>query len=253
MTQTPLRFDIITLFPEMFQALNYSIVQRAQSKGAMELHCWNPRDYTDDPHRRVDDRPYGGGPGMLLQAPPIAQAIYAAKQAYAEKGPILYLSPQGKPFTQQKAQQLSQKSRIFLIAGHYEGVDQRLIDHVIDEEISIGDYVLSGGEFAVMVVIDAITRLLPNVLGHEESATQDSFVNGLLDCPHYTRPPSFQGTEVPAVLLSGDHEAIRRWRLQQALGQTWLKRRDLLAQIKLTSEQEDLLNAFIDGYHGTIL
>ncbi len=242
-----MRFDVITLFPQMFQAVSgEGVVARAISQGRMQLRIWNPRDYAADTHRTVDDRPYGGGPGMLMQAGPLRQAIQAARQSAAQSARVIYMSPQGARLDQAKVKALSSVERLILIAGRYEGIDERIIDAFVDEELSVGDYVLSGGELAAMVVIDAVTRLLPGVLGHCDSAQQDSFSAGLLDCPHYTRPESLDIGRVPGVLLSGDHVAIARWREQQALGRTWLRRPDLLEQIELTPEQRRLLDEFID-------
>ncbi len=229
---------LITLFPELIQqATAFGVLGRAIKQQQLNLHCFNPRDYTEDKHRTVDDRPYGGGPGMLMKVEPLAKAIMAAKEkAASEKraAKVVYLSPQGQQLNQQlvvdsATQAASLETDLILIAGRYEGIDERLIESLIDEEWSVGDYVLSGGEFAALVVIDAITRLLPGVLGDDESAIQDSFMQGLLDCPHYTRPEMVDGQPVPGVLLSGDHKAIRRWRLKQSLGRTWLRRPDLLA------------------------
>lgn len=250
--QTKIRFDILTLFPAMFDALNYSITARAQKADILELHYWNPRDYTQNIHHCVDDRPYGGGPGMVMQVQPLRDTLAAAKTACDLPAKVIYLSPQGTLLTQPELLKLSQQPRLILLAGRYEGIDQRFIDRYVDEEWSIGDYVLSGGELAAMVMIDAITRLLPDVLGNAQSAVQDSFTHGLLDCPHYTRPRRIDGQEVPEILLSGHDQAIAIWRMRQALGQTWLKRKDLLAKITLTKVQIDLLNEFINGYHGPI-
>jgi len=231
----------------MFQAVSdEGVVARAISQGQMQLETWNPRDYATDKHRTVDDRPYGGGPGMLMQVEPLRQAIQAAKQSCAAPTKVVYMSPQGVCLDQAKAKSLARSERLILLAGRYEGIDERVIDAFVDEELSIGDYVLSGGELAAMVVIDAVTRLLPGVLGHNESAQQDSFSAGLLDCPHYTRPESSDLGRVPSVLLSGDHAAIAQWREQQALGRTWLRRPDLLEQIELTPKQRQLLDGFID-------
>lgn len=233
---------VVTLFPEMFGAITeYGITSRAVSKGIVSLECWNPRDYTRDKHRTVDDRPYGGGPGMLMKVEPLVDAINAARRAMPETAKVVYLSPQGKPLNQAKVQELAEEEHLILLAGRYEGIDERVIASEVDEEISIGDYVISGGEIAAMVVIDGITRLLPGALGHDRSAEEDSFVNGLLDCPHYTRPESYQGRQVPEVLLSGDHELIRKWRLKQSLGRTGDRRPDLLEALKLTPEHEQLL------------
>lgn len=231
---------------------------RAIKQKQLNVLYFNPRDYAEDKHRTVDDRPYGGGPGMLMKVEPLAKAIMAAKQvAEKSKGKsakVVYLSPQGQQMKQQLVVNAArQKKDLILIAGRYEGVDERLVDSLIDEEWSVGDYVLSGGEFAALVVVDAITRLLPGVLGDDESAIQDSFMQGLLDCPHYTRPETVNGQQVPAVLLSGDHKAIQRWRLKQSLGRTWLRRPELLAAVKKKAtcwdaEKADLLAEFIAEY-----
>lgn len=242
-----LNLGIITLFPEMFSALNYGIVGRAIDNKQLTIQTWNPRDFSKDKHRRVDDRPFGGGPGMVMMAEPLVDCIHAAKQSM-EQAKVIYLSPHGRRLTQADFSAHT-STPLILIAGRYEGIDQRVIEHHVDEQWSIGDYVLSGGEFAAMVVIDGITRLIPEVLGHEESANQDSFMHGLLDYPHYTRPETFAGHEVPKVLLSGDHAAIARWRAQQALKLTWLHRPDLLDTRKLSSEETKLLEQFKD-YRG---
>jgi tRNA (guanine37-N1)-methyltransferase len=241
-----LKIGVITLFPDIFNALQYGIVGRALQQRLLELSYWNPRDYTQETkHRNVDDRPYGGGPGMVMQVQPIQDSILAAKKELGEATPVIYLSPQGKLLTQSHVKQLASRERMILIAGRYEGIDERLTNVCIDEEWSIGDYILTGGELPAMVLIDAMTRLLPGALGHEDSAQQDSFVEGLLDYPHYTRPEEIGGKQVPAVLLSGDHEAIRRWRLKQSLGRTWTRRPDLLANKILNDEETLLLAEFI--------
>jgi len=242
-----LRVDVVTLFPQMVETLaGFGVTGRAIESGLMELGLWNPRDYTRDRHHTVDDRPYGGGPGMVMKAAPLRDAIHAARAAGDGAGRTVYLSPQGRRLDQQAVAELvAADGPIILVAGRYEGVDERLLEAEIDVELSIGDYVLSGGELAAMVVIDAMARLIPGVLGHPESASQDSFVEGLLDCGHYTRPESYDGRVVPEVLLSGDHSAISRWRMKQALGRTWLKRPDLLKQIELDSERRQLLDEFI--------
>ena len=243
-----MRIDVVTLFPQMvLDLVDYGVTGRAREAGLFELGAWNPRDHTQDRHRTVDDRPYGGGPGMLMLIEPLRQAIRDARQANPQSS-VVYMSPQGRRFDQSVAQELAQRPGLILVAGRYEGIDERLIELEIDEELSIGDYVLSGGEMAAMVVIDAVTRLLPGALGHEDSAAQDSFSNGLLDCPHYTRPEVYEGKRVPPVLLSGDHEAIRRWRLKQSLGRTWLRRPDVLAHIELDREQQRLLDEFIQEH-----
>ena len=242
-----MRFDIVTLFPGMFDALCEGITGRALDKGLIELHCWNPREYTTDVHRTVDDRPYGGGPGMVMKVEPLRDAINAARDV-APGSKVIYLSPQGRVLTQQAVSQMSRLSGLVLVAGRYEGVDERLLQSEIDEEWSIGDYVLSGGELPAMIMVDAITRLLPGALGHELSAEQDSHVDGLLDCPHYTRPEEIDGMEIPDVLRSGNHELIRRWRLQQSLGRTWQRRPDLLENRQMSAEETELLKAYIAAH-----
>lgn len=240
-----MRFDVITLFPDMIEhALRFGVTGRARERGLMRVFLWNPRDFTGDRHRTVDDRPYGGGPGMVMKVQPLRDAIQAAKSAAEARARVVYLSPQGKRLDQAAMKRFAGMESLILVAGRYEGVDQRLLDSQIDEEWSIGDYVLSGGELAALVVIDAVTRLLPGVLGDADSAWQDSYVDGLLDHPHYTRPEEIDGRRVPKVLLSGDHQQIARWRRKQALGRTWLKRPDLLAGRKLTAEEQILLEEF---------
>lgn len=233
---------VITLFPEMFDAItNHGVTGRAIRNGLIEFHCWNPRDFTHDRHRTVDDRPYGGGPGMLMMVQPLRDAIQAAK---AQAGPgvkVIYMSPQGRKLNHAGVQQLATSDRLLFIAGRYEGIDERLISAEVDEEWSVGDYVLSGGELPVMTTIDAIARFVPGVLGHAQSAEQDSFSDGLLDCPHYTRPEVLDGESVPEVLLSGNHERIRQWRLTQSLTRTWKRRPDLLTDLALTDEQQRIL------------
>lgn len=240
-----MRIDAITLFPQMFTAVSeYGVTGRAVSRGILQLQCWNPRDYATDNYRTVDDRPYGGGPGMVMLYQPLFDAIQAARSASEEESLVIYLSPQGKTLQQDDLQQLSEHKNLILLAGRYEGIDERLIQSQVDREYSIGDYVLSGGELPAMVMIDGIARLLPGVLGHEDSAEQDSFQNGLLDCPHYTRPEEIDGHVVPDVLLSGNHKAIARWRMKQSLGRTWQRRPDLLQE--LSDEQQQLLQEFIN-------
>jgi tRNA (guanine37-N1)-methyltransferase len=230
----------------MFAAVSdYGVTGRAVQNGLLKIQCCNPRDYTADRHQTVDDRPYGGGPGMVMKTAPLEQAINAAKASVAPGATVIYLSPQGRPLDQEGLVELAQRPSLVLLAGRYEGVDERLIEAEVDEEWSIGDYVLSGGELAAMVMIDGLSRLLPGVLGHHLSAEQDSFAEGLLDCPHYTRPEHYRGRAVPDVLLSGNHEVIRRWRLKQSLGRTWLRRRDLLQKVELSDEQNTLLAEFI--------
>jgi len=239
-----MRFDVVTLFPEMVESVaGVGVLGRAIKNGQIQLNSWNPRDYTQDKHRTVDDRPYGGGPGMLMKVEPLKAAIEDAKQSAADHK-VIYMSPQGKPVTQQAVQQLADEPGLILIAGRYEGIDERIIDAYVDEEWSIGDYVLSGGELPALVLIDAVARMIPGVLGDENSAQQDSFMQGLLDCPHYTRPEEIDGQTVPDVLLSGHHRDIERWRLQQSLGRTWLRRPDLLAALNLNDEQKQLLDDF---------
>jgi tRNA (guanine37-N1)-methyltransferase len=247
------RINVVTLFPQMLAALTEEgVVARALKQGLLGLELWNPRDFTQDRHRTVDDRPYGGGPGMVMLAEPLARAIAAARQASRSPARVIYLSPQGQRFDQARARQLQEADQdLILIAGRYEGVDQRLLDEYVDEELSLGDFVISGGELAAMAVIDAVTRLLPGALGHADSAAQDSFSDGLLDCPHYTRPEHWQGHAVPSVLLGGDHAEIGRWRLKQALGLTWFKRPDLLEGKDLTDEQSRLLEEFIQEHNNS--
>lgn len=223
------------------------IVARAAATGLVSLQCWNPRDYTRDVHRSVDDRPYGGGPGMVMKYEPLAAAVRAAK-AGAPDSPVIYLSPQGEVLTQSKAQELARLPGMILVAGRYEGVDERVIAAEVEQELSIGDYVLSGGEPAAMVVIDAVTRLLPGALGDGCSAAADSFASGLLEHPHYTRPERLPAGEVPAVLMSGNHRQIARWRLKQSLGRTWLRRPDLLEERSLSEAERQLLQEFITEY-----
>ena len=235
-------FGIVTLFPEMMQMFTQQgVTGRSVKNGKVQVECFNPRDFTHDKHRTVDDRPYGGGPGMLMMVQPLKDAILAAKQAAGEKTKVIYLSPQGKKLDQAGVKQLSANDKLILVAGRYEGIDERVIQNQVDEEWSVGDYVLSGGELPAMILMDAIARLVPGVLGHEQSAQQDSFSDGLLDCPHYTRPENLEGKLVPKVLLSGDHEKIRQWRLQQSLGRTWQRRPELLNDLALTEEQKRLL------------
>ncbi|MBM4208284.1 MAG: tRNA (guanosine(37)-N1)-methyltransferase TrmD [Gammaproteobacteria bacterium] len=242
-----MRFDVLTLFPEMItSAAGVGITGRAQERKIIELSAWNPRDYTHDNHKTVDDRPYGGGPGMVMKYQPLHDALMVAQQAHPDPAKVVYLSPQGRLISQSLLAGASKWPRLILVAGRYEGIDERFIAGHCDEEWSIGDYVLSGGELAALVVIDAITRLLPGALGDVESALQDSHSDGLLDCPHYTRPEVINGIAVPDVLLSGNHADINRWRMKQALGKTWCKRPDLLNGKQLTAEQTALLNEFIN-------
>jgi tRNA (guanine37-N1)-methyltransferase len=240
-----MRIDVISLFPPMFEAVSaHGITGRAVKNGLLTLRVWNPRDYTEDKHRSVDDRPYGGGPGMLMMIEPLQRAIRAARDERKQEAKVIYLSPQGRKLDHAAVLELSKREGMILLAGRYEGIDERLLETEVDEEWSIGDYVLSGGELAAMVLIDAVTRQLPGALGDEDSAQQDSFVEGLLDCEHYTRPEEYAGQKVPEVLLSGDHEKIRRWRLKRSLGRTWLRRPDLLERLTLNSEQKQLLEEF---------
>lgn len=242
-----MRFDVITLFPEMFEALTkYGVTRRATEQGRFELQTWNPRDFTTDNYRTIDDRPYGGGPGMVMLAEPLEKAISAAKaaqlQSGAKKSCVIHLSPQGRPLTHEVVMELlARDDGLILLASRYEGVDERLLRQQVDEELSIGDYVLSGGELAAMVVMDSVVRQIPGVLGDETSAQQDSFVQGLLDCPHYTRPEIYNGEAIPEVLMSGHHAEIEKWRLKQALGRTAERRPDLLASRQLTKQEARLL------------
>jgi len=250
---------VVTLFPEMFQAITASgITRRAVEKGILNIDCWNPREFTTDKHRTVDDKPYGGGPGMLMKVEPLKAAIDAARleanarsiqDGKSEDGKnktckVIYLSPQGRRLDQQEISKLASEERLILIAGRYEGIDERIITAEVDEEYSIGDYVLSGGELPAMVMIDAMTRLQPGAVGDRESVEADSFAEGLLDHPHYTRPEHVDGQGVPAVLLSGNHELIKRWRKKQALGKTWLRRPDLLKRLDLEQTDKELLAEF---------
>tara|TARA_B100000519_G_scaffold12195_1_gene9288 strand:+ start:188 stop:949 length:762 start_codon:yes stop_codon:yes gene_type:complete len=238
-------FGVVSLFPDMFAPFTQQgVIGRAVKSGTLSVDTFNPRDFTHDRHRTVDDRPYGGGPGMLMMVKPLTDAIQAAKKVGGENSKVIYLSPQGKPLDQAGAQRLASIDRTILICGRYEGIDERVIERHVDEEISIGDYVLSGGELPAMVLMDAVARLVPGVLGHKASAVEDSFTDGLLDCPHYTRPEILDGQKVPEVLLSGDHEKIRQWRLMQSLGRTLQRRPDLLNHLALTEEQQRLLDHY---------
>ncbi|MBI4006346.1 MAG: tRNA (guanosine(37)-N1)-methyltransferase TrmD [Gammaproteobacteria bacterium] len=240
-----MRIAVITLFPEMFDAVTkYGITSRAVKNGLIQVQTWNPRDYTEDKHRTVDDRPYGGGPGMVMLAEPLCAAIRAARKTMSRHVKVIHLSPQGRRLDQSGVRELAAREQLILIAGRYEGIDERVIEAEVDEEWSIGDYVLSGGELAAMVLIDVLTRTLPGALGHDDSAREDSFFDGLLDYPHYTRPEEVDGRRIPDILLSGNHEQIRRWRLKQALGRTWLRRPELIEAVKLDRDQQALLDEF---------
>ncbi len=246
-----MRIDVITLFPELVeQVISCGVVGKAAGKELLQLNCWNPRQYTLDRHRTVDDRPYGGGPGMLMKVQPLQDAILAVRQQN-NTGRLIYLSPQGVPIKQTMLANQVDKGSVIFLCGRYEGIDERLIQHEVDEEWSIGDYVISGGELAAMVCIDAMARLIPGALGHELSAQQDSFSEGLLDCPHYTRPEEYQGRKVPAVLMNGNHLAIQTWREQQSLGRTWQRRPDLLEHVDLDDRQQALLDEYIDEFDQT--
>lgn len=241
-----MQIAVVSIFPELVgQVAEYGVVGRARDRGLMSLVCENPRDFADDAHRTVDDRPYGGGPGMVLKYEPAAKAIAAARQRLPAGSPVVYLSPQGRVFDQAAAARFAAMPGLILLAGRYEGVDERLIEAQVDEELSLGDFVLSGGEIAAMAVIDATARLLPGALGDDESARADSFAQGLLDHPQYTRPEDIDGRRVPAVLLSGDHARIARWRYKQALGRSFLRRPDLVRKLNLDGEQRKLLDEFL--------
>ena len=250
-----MQLGIVTLFPEMFAAITeHGISGRAVRSGLMNLELFNPRDYTSDKHRTVDDKPFGGGPGMLMKTEPLMASIAAAKQTAGENAKVIYLSPQGKTLKQDSIIDLAKREGMVLLCGRYQGVDNRVIESEIDEEWSLGDFVISGGELAAMALIDAMTRFQPGALGDEGSALEDSFSDGLLHSPEYTRPQSLKGLKglvgesVPSVLLSGDHEAISKWRLKQSLGATWLKRPDLLEKVSLDIEQKELLEQFKQEY-----
>ena len=240
-----MRIDVISLFPDFIsQCADIGVVGRARQRGLLTLETWNPRDYATDAYRRVDERPFGGGPGMLMLIEPLSACLDAARAADSATGPVIYLSPQGERLTQRRVRELAALPRLLLLCGRYEGIDERVVEREVDLELSIGDYVLSGGELAAAVLIDAIGRLQDGALNDADSAAQDSFEDGVLDCPHYTRSESFGTAGVPEVLQSGDHAAIRRWRRQQALGRTWLRRPDLLARLNLDSADQALLEAF---------
>lgn len=240
-----MRIDVVTVFPDFVaEAARVGVVGRAQERGLLAVHGWNPRDFATDNYRTIDGRPFGGGPGMVMLVEPLRKAIHAAKAAAEGPARVVYLSPQGARLTQRRVEELATLPRLVLLCGRYEGVDERLIEREVDEELSIGDYVLSGGELAAAVLVDAIGRLREGALGNAQSAAQDSFSDGLLDCPHYSRPEREGGDAVPAVLLSGDHAAIARWRLKQKLGRTLLRRPDLLARCELDAGARALLEEF---------
>jgi tRNA (guanine37-N1)-methyltransferase len=242
-----MQFSVITLFPEMFGAITeYGVVGRAIDNNIVSLQCINPREFTTDAHRTVDDRPYGGGPGMVMKFEPLSAAIDKARETMPAGTRVICMSPQGVPFDQAAAQRLTALPGVILLAGRYEGIDERLIEAQVDEEISLGDFILSGGEIAAMAVIDATARLLSGVLGDDESALQDSFSDGLLDFPHYTRPEMVDGRPVPEVLLSGDHAKIRRWRMQQAIGRSYTRRPGLVEKLELDVEQKQLLAEYLE-------
>ena len=237
---------VVSLFPEMFKAVtDYGISRRAVENGLLTLEVWNPREFTEDKHRMVDDKPYGGGPGMLMKVQPLKDAINAAKRKAQAQCPVIYLSPQGKPLEQADLASLAMLPEVILVAGRYEGIDERLIESVIDMEVSIGDFVASGGELPAMLLIDGVTRLLPGAVGDADSVEQDSFSNGLLDYPQYTRPETEDGLTVPEVLMSGDHGHIARWRKMQSLGRTYIKRPDLITARTLTEEEKQLLDEYL--------
>jgi len=240
-----IRFDCVTLFPEAFTAVaDFGITRRAREDGLWSLVLWNPRDFTTDNYRTVDDRPYGGGPGMVMLAEPLAKAIAAAKSAGQGEAKVIHLSPQGAVMDHRKVMELCALQRLILLCGRYEGVDERLLRGAVDEELSIGDYVLSGGELAAMVLMDAVVRQLPGALGDGSSAAQESFVNGLLEAPQYTRPEVYEGQAVPPVLMSGHHAQIERWRLKQSLGRTWIRRPELLERRGMSEAERKLLEEF---------
>lgn len=242
-------FGIISLFPDMFDILNIGITGRAQQNQLLQITCWNPRDFATDKHRSIDDKPYGGGSGMLMMAEPLHTAIFEAKKAApTHHTPVIYLSPQGRRFDQAAATELVTQQSAILVAGRYEGIDERIIEQTIDEEWSIGDYILTGGELAAMVIIDTVSRLIPGTIGNEDSVLQESLTTGLLKYPQYTRPEQFLSTNVPDILLSGHHQQIAQWRLKQSLGKTWLKRPDLLAKKQLSEEEASLLTEFIEEF-----
>lgn len=240
-------FGIVSLFPEVFQSLNAGVTGKALKNNLIQMDFWNPRDFTLDKHKTVDDNPYGGGPGMVMMAEPLQAAIKAAKTTKPD-ATVIYLSPQGRQFNQEAAEDLVKQKNIIFLAGRYEGIDERLIEHEVDEEWSIGDYILTGGELAAMVMIDTLARFVPGVVGDEDSVKQDSLATGLLKYPQFTRPESFMGTSVPEILLSGHHQNIDRWRLKTSLGRTWLRRPDLLAKKRLSDQELVLLTEFIEEF-----
>jgi tRNA (guanine37-N1)-methyltransferase len=241
-----MHFEVVTLFPELVgQVGGFGVVRRALERGLLRLGMTDPREFATDPHRSVDDRPYGGGPGMVMKVEPLRSAIRAARAKLPEGSRTVFLSPQGRVFTQAVAREYRDLPGLLLVAGRYEGMDERLLRMEADEALTVGDYVLSGGELPAMLVVDAVARLVPGVLGDENSAVEDSFSDGLLDCPHFTRPEAVEGHRVPPVLMSGDHEAIRRWRLKQSLGRTWTLRPELLAGRELSAEERRLLDEYI--------
>jgi tRNA (guanine37-N1)-methyltransferase len=241
-----MHFEVVTLFPELVGLVGrFGVVGRAQERGLLRLGTTDPREFATDPHRTVDDRPYGGGPGMVMKVEPLRSAIRAARARLPAGSRTVFLSPQGRVFTQSVVREYRDLPGLLLVAGRYEGMDERLLSMEADEVLTVGDYVLSGGELPAMVVVDAVARLVPGVLGDENSAAEDSFSDGLLDCPHYTRPEEVGGLRVPPVLLSGDHEAIRRWRLKESLGRTWTMRPELMAGRELTAGERRLLDEYI--------
>ena len=247
-----MQVQIVSLFPEMVRTVaEYGVVGRATERGLLSVNCVNPRDFATDVHRTVDDRPYGGGPGMVMKYAPLAEAIQSAKALLPENCPVVCLSPQGKVFDQAMAKRYAAMPGLVLVAGRYEGIDERLVESHVDEEVSLGDFVLSGGEIAAMALVDAVARMLPGVLGDAESAQQDSFMEGLLDCPHYTRPEVIDGRQVPEVLLSGDHARIAAWRKKEALGRTYMRRRDLVERLNLSDEQRKLLDEYLREHPGS--
>jgi len=246
-----MQFEVVTLFPDLVrEAGRFGVLGRAMERGLVKVGCEDPRTHTSDVHRTVDDRPYGGGPGMVLKPEPMSAAIDAAMARLPPGSPRVYLSAQGVPFTQALAKEFATLPGMLLVAGRYEGLDERVIESRIDREVSIGDYVLSGGEFAALVVIDAVARLLPGVLGDDRSAVEESFDSGLLDWPHYTRPVEFEGRKVPEVLQGGHHADIQRWRLKQAVARTWLRRPDLIARGGLPADAAKLLDEFLAEREG---